>query len=503
MGFKSRFQVFAKRETQSGVLAPSLINIVNAKIEPIDPSFTFDVAKYERQIVRGTFTPAAGLAGIVEAKMSFGVEVGGTSVTTVGAVPPWMPLLEACSWQSAAIKAFGIAATFAGTSGRKVFEHGETVTGGTSAATGTVMHDTWEGQAIMRVRVLTGTFQAAETLTSTISGATTTVATSAGGATPSGTPVDAGTTYWPTTFNAIELAIDAINGTPAVNNLYKGASSGAILVAQSGTVVSAGPGTAIDQPFLVLDGTVTQGETLTNRTQIGVADVDVANIADFVEQITVPTYSLALIEDGRIKVMKGARGTVSFSAQIGQPIIAQFEFTGILSSISDGVRLPGVAYEQITPPKFLGAEVKVGTVANLSYGAEHTPRITSITLDTGAQVATQKDATQANGAFVANVTGRQPSGSIDPELRPEASFPFLDLLEGGDPFRLRLRVGSVTRNAFLFTAPSATPESESPGERDGIATNEYPFGLSGQKFNGTNGEDNELVLTFAVAHTTF
>lgn len=497
MGVKRLFQVLAKRETQSGVLAPSLLTAANGKIQVIDPSLTFDVAKYERQILRGTFSPAADLAGVVEASMSFGVEVGGSTLTGATSVPPWMPLLEACGYQASAIKGFGIAASFGGT--RDLFEHGELVTGGTSSATGYVMHDTWEGQAVMRVRVLTGTFQAAETLTGA-GGAT--VAISAGGASPSGTPVDAGTTFYPTTFNVIELAVSAIAGTPALGDLYKGATSGAILVAQSATVVSAGPGTALDQPFRVLDGTVTQGETLTNLTQGAGANVTVANIATFVEQTKVPTFSLALVEDGRIKTIKGARGTCSFSGGIGEPLICQFEFKGILSSIADGVQVTGVATESVAPPKLLASEFKVGLTSNL-YAAEHTPRISSITLDTGGEVATQKDITQANGAFVANIVGRKPSGSIDPELRPEASFAFLAQMNAGSPFRLRLRVGSAVRNTFLFTAPSAVPNSESPGERDGIATNEYAFGLSAQKFDGSDGEDNELVLTYCLALPQF
>jgi hypothetical protein len=50
---------------------------------------------------------------------------------------------------------------------------------------------------------------------------------------------------------------------------------------------------------------------------------------NFVSQVDWPTVSLAVLEDGVIRALKGCRGSVTFTANLGEPMYMDFEFRGL------------------------------------------------------------------------------------------------------------------------------------------------------------------------------
>lgn len=491
MSSKRRFQVFAAKETQPGVTISdaSLFTAANGKVVPKDPVLAINQEQYQREIARASLSPLTSIAGVVECELSFAVEVAGVSGGTATSVPVWSALLESCGFRQQAIKTASIAASFGGTSGQKVMEHLSVGAGNTESIL--LIGDTWEGQSRLRYYIPTGAddLESADTVTVTLpSTQTVTCTTTSVGA-------DGGQSWFPVSAPQIALDISAVTPTPANGDLYKGATSGAILVARSATTNAAA------QPFELLDGTVnvSAGETLTNLTQPGV-NLTVAPGAA-VSQTRMPTLSLGVIEDGRAKKMTGARGTVSFSGEIGKPVFMNFTFKGTLASISDRAPVVGVAYDSLVPPRFMGATFRLGSQANSGYPgynsftSEHTPRITSFSLDFASQVNVQRDATQANGTTVAFQTNtRQGKGQLNPEVRPEASFPLLNLFKDGNTFRMRCGWGVNDGNRFLITAPACKVTGAGAGDRDGFATDDLSFDLSTLGVNGAEREDCELVF---------
>lgn len=490
MAKKRLFQMFVGRESQAGVLFPSLIAAANAKIQVKDPKFTFDVEQYEREIVRGSIDPLTSISGIVEATATFSVELSGSSLSpATGNVPVWAPLLEACGFEQVAIKRVGLNATFTGSGDNpKVFEHGELVNGGTTSSVGRVIGDHWEGQSVLRYELVSGT---GLTLAEDKTGATNGAVSSAGGGAANATE---GLAWRPYSHPELTLDYASITGTVNAGDVLVGATSGAILTPVAN--LSAGPLTTI--AFRILDGIVTSGETFNNTTQTGTV-VNVTNIA----QSKIPTLSMALIEDGRLKVFKACRGTVTFTGEIGKPVFMNFTFKGQLSSVGSAAQISGVSYESPVPPKFMGVEFKLGSYVSgeagyNTYTTEHTPRITSFSLDVGNEVNLQKDATQSTGVLAAHLTGvRKARGSFNPEVRPEAVMPLLAHFRDGVPLRARMKVGTANKNRFFFMMKGVKPTQNGDGDRDGFATDELSFDLSSYRWNGADGDASSLVLVYS------
>jgi hypothetical protein len=496
MSSTRRKQVFFQAETQPGVTVSdaSLFVAANGKVQAKDPQLGTTVEQYQREISRASLAPLTSISGIVECEMSFIVEASGVAGGTATSVPVWSALLESCGFRATPISAATIAATFAGTSGQKVIEHSATLVGNTESAS--ALGDTWEGQARIRYFGVTpDEFDNPETLTVTLPATTTITATTTGAG------AAAGRGWFPVSSSQIALDVSAIpGGAPASGDLFKGTVSGAILVARA-TIAAAAA-----QAFELMDGTVnvSAGETLTNLTQAGKNCTIGAGAA--VSQTRIPTLTMGLIEDGVATKMTGARGTVSFSGEIGKPVFLSFTFKGTLASISDRAPVIGIAYDSQVPPKFMGATFRVGSQANSgypgynTYASEHTPRITSFSIDYGSQVNIQKDATQTNGTTVAFHTAtRQGKGQINPEVRPEASFPTRNLFTAGSTFRMRCAWGTVDGNRFLLAAPSCKSTGVGAGDRDGFATTDIGFDLSALDVNGAEREDSELIFVYSWA----
>lgn len=171
-------QIAAAVESVEG--SAESLSAANAKHRVLDQDLVFseDIQVTQRNIVQASLSKHTSLIGVELAGITCSIELRGSGsiASPSGDYPSWDPMIRACGFQRTAVKKLAVGA-ITGT-----FVHGETVTGGTSNATGRVI-SRWtgsDGQVV--VEVLTGTFQSAETLTGGTSGATaTTSATAAAG----------------------------------------------------------------------------------------------------------------------------------------------------------------------------------------------------------------------------------------------------------------------------------------------------------------------------------
>lgn len=500
MANKRLFQILFAREAQPGVQATGLIAAANAVVEIKDPVFSFNVEEYEREILGGNLSPKQALTGKTSATVSFAVELAGSS--TASAAPPWAPLLEACGLLQGALYGGLFSGSFTGTATGedKHFYTGQIIQTASAAKTARVVHDTYEGQTYLYMVPIVGTPAVSDVFFPSSSDVTVgPVCTLTGGA-----PATAKGFAWTPTSTAIStVTTSGGTGTNSIDHIFTGGTSGAVIQALEAITDGAA------RKFRILDGIPTAGgETFTNKTGTGTFATSTGTWAmtDF------PTISIALIEDGRVKIAKGCRGTVSFSGEPGQPIFMNFSFTGLLSAIQDGGPVSGITRVSKVPPKLQGVDFKIGSFVSgesgyFSHTTAHSPKLLGFTLDMGGAAAVEGDATQSTGVVgAANQTSpRSSQGTLKCGLRPEASFPFAAKQRDGGAIWLKIRLAQSTtffaNNCFMLSTPGAVITGASGGDADGYASDDLSLRLSSRKPSGADGEGGELVLSYLFAQS--
>jgi hypothetical protein len=160
-----RRQLAAKIEAEEGV--EETLASEDAKLLVENPVVDVDPPLHERNPVGSSFSKVGDIPGKRASRLTFSLCLKGSGVPTTE--PEWFKLLKACGWQVTALHSISIGAITSGP-----FLHGETITGGTSGATGRVVMETADGTVILYYVVLSGTFQDAETISGETSGASTT-----------------------------------------------------------------------------------------------------------------------------------------------------------------------------------------------------------------------------------------------------------------------------------------------------------------------------------------
>ncbi|MCP3968222.1 MAG: hypothetical protein GY718_18070, partial [Lentisphaerae bacterium] len=138
------------------------------------------------------------------------------------------------------------------------------------------------------------------------------------------------------------------------------------------------------------------------------------------------SYSVTVLEDGVAYKLKGGFGNVVFEGVVGEPMFANFTFSGAFSDVDDDA-LETVTYDVGAPPSFRGASFALGG----AIGA-YTPRgVQNVTLDTGNQVVAVADINDDSGVYGARIVGRKSVGSFDPEMVLVATNPYYDDWKAG------------------------------------------------------------------------
>lgn len=180
-------QLAAKIEASEGVAeAPAA---EDAKLLVYNPKVSFDIAMFERNPARQSFSNIGKLPGKRPAGLSFRLELRGSGVAAT--TPEWAKLLQACGFGVNQLKSMNIGAITSGP-----FQHGETITGGTSGAEGRVVINTANGSANIYFVSISGTFESGETITGGTSTAT---------ATTSSAPTTVGNEFKPISDNIPSL----------------------------------------------------------------------------------------------------------------------------------------------------------------------------------------------------------------------------------------------------------------------------------------------------------
>lgn len=493
-----RRQVVAVEETVGGTLASGLTTASNAGFVLTDASATLDVEAVERNILRESLTPVKSTPGQQAAGITLTTEIAGTSAGTFGTTPLWGQLLEGCGMKSARFQSVAIGAFTSG----GPFQHGELVNGSVAGSgCGRVVMDTHDGATEILIEQIGATSIASgETITGQSSGA---VVAATGAAANAGH-------YWSPVSNVVKRMAAAItSGTVYKGSLIEGATSGSRAIVERDFSTS---GQLYFYP--VRGGAFTGGETLnilyepTAGSAVGFA----ANASPAEQFHTFPSLSMRFIEDGQAITVAGARGSVSFNFEVNRPVTASFNFRGSLNSTDDQALIAGVSADApASPPIWQGSAIgytgnETSALAQLADELE--PCLTALSLDLGVTLSDRRCAASATGLEEVLGTARAGTGSMDPEVTLEADIPWLSYLKNGTTTRLRVPLGSTDGNRFTFFMPGVQFTGQSYGDRDGIATYDLPFNLTGGFHHNVDGAgelldvyggDNELVILYHTA----
>lgn len=158
-------QLAGKIEDVEGVA--ETLTADDAKLLVYDQSITFDPEMFQRNPMRSSLSKIGKITGKRPGMAEFSFPLHGSgSITTQ---PVWVKYIRACGLAISTLGAITIGAVSDGP-----FTHAETVTGGTSDATGRVIKKTANGTTTLYLVVLTGSFESGEVLTGGTSGATAT-----------------------------------------------------------------------------------------------------------------------------------------------------------------------------------------------------------------------------------------------------------------------------------------------------------------------------------------
>ncbi len=495
-----RRQVSIVKEVTGGTTPAGFPTAAQSALVLTDATAGIDVENIERNILRDSLSPVKGSAGQQAATFTITTEVAGSSLGTFAdGAPLWGTLLQSCGFAQSAIEAIGIGAVSDGP-----FQHGELVTQTTSSATGLVVIDTHDGSVEMLLRSVTGTFSGTDTLTGSSSGATAPAV--AGGS------ADEGFAWYPVSNVAKNLRVVVGSGGLDAGSLIEGVSSGARAV----FLEDVAAGTAVAQISPVRGGVFTASESCTVLFDAGSSGATCAIDSTTSESFSKwPSVSLLFNEDGQAIKANGARGNVAFNFEVNRPVTATFTMRGVLSSTDDAAQLTGISADApSSPPVWQGSAIgwiENETAANDGILDEQEPCLTSLQIDAGVTLSDRRCASSAVGLEEVLGTARAGTGSLDPEVTLESDISWLGYAKDGTTARLRVPLGGTgvgglgDGNRFTFFMPGVQMDSPSYGDRDGIATHDIPFRLTGG-FNhnlagsgtklDTFGGDNELVIVY-------
>jgi len=183
----------------------------------------------------------------------------------------------------------------------------------------------------------------------------------------------------------------------------------------------------------------------------------------------IPSLTIWLYEDGMVRKLYGCRGTVSFSGKIGEPVFADFKFTGVYGGTAVATMITPT-FTNIKPPTVLGASLTIDAYAAICE---------SFSIDMGNEIQLRSSIGAAKGYLSALMTGRKPTGKIDPEVVLPTAYDFMGKWTSGASAELSIGpIGSSDYNRFTLGAPNSVYTKVGSGDRAGNMTADLDMQLA-------------------------
>lgn len=178
--------------------------------------------------------------------------------------------------------------------------------------------------------------------------------------------------------------------------------------------------------------------------------------------------TVGLYTDGKLQLMRGARGNLVLEGNAGEPLMLNFTFSGAHVDETDATIL-SPTYQTTVEPIFANATLRVDDDATMI--------VASASLDLQNTLAQSEDVTKARGLLSYKITDWEPQISVNPEDVLVATYDVQGRLEARSTGRYYVKVGTVAANIITVAGPSITASEASDGDREGIATRETAYDM--------------------------
>jgi hypothetical protein len=189
-------------------------------------------------------------------------------------------------------------------------------------------------------------------------------------------------------------------------------------------------------------------------------------------------------QDGFEHRLTGCRGNVNFIWAADAPVIAEFNFRGLLKIEASTARAAPAGLPTATPPQWIDSGSII--VNSFMLNTENLNFSTNNTLyEEPASVAGS-----ATGIAVVLVTERQPGGSFDPEATDPSTLNFFGAWRSASGTILKLNAGIVQGNRFTVVASQMVYKKVGWGDKQGLSIYSTNFELT------ERSSDDQFLLVF-------
>ena len=198
----------------------------------------------------------------------------------------------------------------------------------------------------------------------------------------------------------------------------------------------------------------------------------------------VKTGTLAVWNDGKLKILKGCMGTFKIVAPSGKLAVIEWEFSGVWVPETD-VAIVGPTYPTANALRHANSTSTWSSVA-LCYS--------SITYDAG-NTLTAIECPTGEGITYFMVTDRNSKVTADPESKLVATQDRHALMLAMTEAALTYDIDGPTNSAITIAAPKAQLVKITEGDRNGIVVDQLEWQLN----KNASAVDGESSITFTAA----
>ncbi len=191
--------------------------------------------------------------------------------------------------------------------------------------------------------------------------------------------------------------------------------------------------------------------------------------------------TIYLYMDGIFHKILGCRGSVRLTFEVGRYIKAQWNMRGLFVAPTDASP-SAQTFSSVNPVPLLAANFTVGSYSSVCEKVE---------LDLNNSLSVVKDINAATGIRRVDITGRNPSGSFEPDAVLETTHAFWGNWNSATAIALNIGpVGSSAGNIITIAAPKLQYRDIGYGDQDGTLKYSVQFALA------MSSGDDELTITF-------
>lgn len=198
---------------------------------------------------------------------------------------------------------------------------------------------------------------------------------------------------------------------------------------------------------------------------------------------SIVSVTLYLYKDGRLHIVKGARGTAKLKNSANKVATLEFSLKGLYAAPTDTVLPTTVTYESTEPPICKNQTISFNSVTSLEMESSE--------LDFAVEAAALPSKTATNGIGSIQITSRKPTITINPQSVPISTLD-LRALRGVTPVAYSEVLGSVAGNKITISVPKFNVIDIEYADREKVTVEN----IKGECVRNTDAGDDEYEIKF-------